>query len=270
MFAEAAALAVACVGRDGWDDPAPPARIHGDTYYVGTCGISAILIASRKGHVLIDGGTAKGGDLIAANIERLGYRLRDVKWIVTSHEHFDHVGGVAGLQRQTGARVAAPAAAAPWLQQGASSPADPQTGALQPFAPIRVDRKLRDGNTITVGRTRLTIRATPGHAPGGASWTWQSCAGRNCRTIAYADSVSAISADGYRYADHPERVAAFRAAMATVAALPCDILLTPHPQASAMFERFAGRAPLADPAGCGVYAARGLAGLDARLAREAR
>ncbi|HKR25017.1 MAG TPA: MBL fold metallo-hydrolase, partial [Allosphingosinicella sp.] len=84
-----AALARACEGHDGWSDPAPPARIHGSTYYVGTCGISAILIAGRDGHVLIDSGPAEAAPQIVANIQRLGLRVGDVRLILSSHEHLD-------------------------------------------------------------------------------------------------------------------------------------------------------------------------------------
>ena len=86
-----------CKGVDDWDAPAPPVRIHGNTYLVGTCGISAILIAGDQGHILIDGGTEKGADLIAENIRALGFRLQDVRILLQSHEHMDHVGGIGQL-----------------------------------------------------------------------------------------------------------------------------------------------------------------------------
>src|SRR5688500_6689731 len=81
-----------CPPNAGWDDPGPPFRIHGNSYYVGTCGISAILVTGDGGHVLIDGGTANGGALIAANIEALGFEPSDVKVLLHSHEHHEHVG----------------------------------------------------------------------------------------------------------------------------------------------------------------------------------
>ncbi|MEO6581743.1 MAG: MBL fold metallo-hydrolase, partial [Sphingomicrobium sp.] len=102
-----------CKDWDEWDKPAPPVRIHGNTYLVGTCGISAVLITGSAGHVLIDTGTEAGADLIARNIRALGFRLEDVRYLLHSHEHLDHVGGIARLQQLTGARlVASPAAAA--------------------------------------------------------------------------------------------------------------------------------------------------------------
>jgi metallo-beta-lactamase class B len=270
LFAEltAAALASACEGRDGWSDPAPPARIHGNTYYVGTCGISAILIAGTRGHILIDGATAEAAPRIAANIARLGFRVRDVRIILSSHEHGDHAGGLAALQRLSGATIAARAAAVPALSSGRSQAEDPQYGSLEPLSPVRVGRTLRDGEVVRLGNLRLTAHATPGHSPGSTSWTWRSCQARTCVRVLYADSVSAVSADGYRFSDHPNYVADFRRSLALVASLPCDLILTPHPGASQTFERFAQGRP-ADPAACRGYAAQGAARLDERLRREA-
>jgi metallo-beta-lactamase class B len=260
-------LASACQGKDGWDDPAPPARLHGSTYYVGTCGITALLVTSERGHVLIDGGTEKGGALIAANISLLGLDPGDVRWILSTHEHFDHAGGIAGLKRLTRAKVAAVAPAAVVLRSGEPAADDPQRGVLPPMAPVPVARILRDGDMIRVGSLALTAHATPGHAPGSTSWTWQSCDVEGCRTIAYVDSVSAISDKQYRYTAYPDYVATFRRSLGRIAALPCDFLITPHPSASNFFERLAAGT---DSAGdCRAYAGRGRTGLAKRLAGEA-
>lgn len=264
---DAATLVRACEGKDGWDDPAPPARIHGSTYYVGTCGISAILITGPRGHVLIDGGTERAAPLIAANVERLGYRMRDVRLILNSHEHHDHAGGIGALQRLSGAAVRVRAAARAAFASGRPQAGDPQFGVLEPFPRATVGRTLRDGEVVRVGPIRLTAHATPGHSPGSTSWRWRSCEGRVCHDIVYADSISAISAEGYRFTDHPVYVATFRRSLARIGALRCDLLLTPHPSASRLFERLAsGR--LTDAAACRDYAAGGVARLDARLARE--
>jgi len=267
--ADGAALARACGGRDGWNDPAPPARIHGNTYYVGTCGISAILITGRRGHILIDGATERAAPLIAANIERLGFRVRDVRLILNSHEHHDHAGGIAALQRLSGATVAVNAAARLSFAHGLPTAPDPQYGTIGAFPVPRVDRILRDGEVVPLGNLRLTMHATPGHSPGGTSWSWRSCEGRTCLRIVYADSVSAVSSPAYRFSDHPAYVATLQRTLARVGALPCDLLLTPHPGASNLFQRFAS-GQLADPSACRDYAARGVTGLNRRLRQEAR
>ena len=155
----------------------------------------------------------------------------------------------------------------PALTSGQPQTDDPQYGGLQPFPAAAVGRALRDGEMVRLGPLQLTAHATPAHSPGGTSWTWRSCERRTCVTIVYADSVSAIAADGYRFSDHPDRVVAFRRGLARIGALRCDLLLTPHPGASRLFERLAS-ARLNDPAACRDYAARGTARLDERLAQE--
>jgi metallo-beta-lactamase class B len=115
---------------------------------------------------------------------------------------------------------------------------------------------------------QLTAVATPGHTPGALSWHWNSCDGGVCRRMVYADSLSPISRDQYRFSDQPAYVAAYRAGLAKLAALECEILLTPHPSASGMIDRMAGRAALADPNACRDYAQKIGARLDERLAKE--
>ena len=259
-----------CGDSTDWDQPAPPVRIHANTYLVGTCGISAILVTGTDGHVLIDGGTEKGAEVIAANIRSLGFRLGDVKYLLHSHEHFDHVGGTARLQQLTGAMLIASAAARPVLNSGLPGADDPQAGMHKPFPAATVGRVVRDGENVRLGNLMLTSIATPGHTAGALSWRWESCDGGVCRTMVYADSLSPVSRDAYRFSDHPAALAAFRASIAKIADSRCEILLTPHPSASAMKQRMSGGQPLFDPEGCRTYAAARTMALDERLAKEAK
>ncbi len=224
-----------CQGRDGWSDAAPPVQVYANVWQVGTCGIVALLVTSDAGHILIDAATDEAAPGIARNIERLGFKLSDVKIILNGHEHLDHAGGIGALQRMTGARV---------------------------------DGFVADGDVVRLGPLALTAHATPGHTPGSTSWSWRSCAGAACRNIVYGDSISALSNDSYRFSDHPAYVAAFRAGLDRLAGLDCDILITPHPGASDLHARLAGTAPLVDAKACARYAAGGRARLDARLAKE--
>lgn len=261
-------LVTHCAGKDGWNDPAPPARIFGNTHYVGTCGITALLVTSRQGHVLIDGATAEAAPSIAANIERLGFKLSDVNLLLNSHEHFDHAGGIAQLQRLTGARLLVREPSRAVFQTGLAAAGDPQAQSLSPFQPARVDGIVAGGEVVRLGSLALTAHATPGHSPGSTSWTWRSCEGRRCVRIAYADSISAVSAEAYRFTDHPAYVAQFRASLARIAALECDLLITPHPSASKLFDRLGGKGLLIHPGGCKYYAELGAQALDERLGRE--
>ena len=265
-----AAWVAACADTDDWDAPGPPFRIHGNSCYVGTCGISAILVTGPRGHVLIDTGTAKGAEIVAANIRRAGFRLKDVKLLLHSHEHYDHVGGMARMQQLTGARLLASAEAAPVLASGRDSPGDPQAGLSPPFAPAKVYRRLTHGEVVRLGPIALTAHVTPGHTPGALSWSWRSCTRprRDCKAIVFVDSLSPISSDSYRFSHHPAYVAAFREGLRHLAALPCDILIAPHPGANDLYGRIAEQT-LSAPGQCIDYASRITTRLDARLAKEA-
>lgn len=258
-----------CAGRDGWSDPAPPIRIFANVYDIGTCGITVLLIVGDRGSIVIDGATTQAPPSILANLRRLGLRPADVKLLLSSHEHQDHAGGLGALRRATGARMVARAAARPVLESGVTARSDPQREGDRPAYPgVPVDRIVRDGEAVVLGSLRLTALATPGHSPGGTSWTWRSCAGTTCRTIVYADSISAVSTDGYRFRDHLPYVATLRHSIDRIARLPCDLLITPHPQASDLYPRLAGKKPLTDRRGCMRYAADGRTALERRLARE--
>jgi metallo-beta-lactamase class B len=260
----------ACSAGAKWTEPAPPLKIFGNTWFVGTCGISSILVTSDQGHILIDGGIADDAPLIEANIRQLGFRVEDVRYILNSHEHYDHAGGIARLQHDSGASVLARKPAAVALERGRGDRSDPQLLIGKVFAPVKVVRTIGDGNAVRLATLALTAHATPGHTPGSTSWTWQSCENERCLQIVYADSLSAMSDNAYRYSDARSLGAAFPRSIETVGALPCDILLTPHPDASAMWTRIGAQAsaPLVDADACRRYAAAALENLDARLARE--
>jgi metallo-beta-lactamase class B len=258
-----------CKDWDDWDKPAPPVRIHANTFFVGTCGISAILITGSEGHVLIDSGTEKGADLVARNIRSLGFRLGDVKYLIHSHEHIDHVGGMARLQQLTGAKLVASANAAAVFRTGAPGAGDPQAGMHPPFRAARVDRVIKHGETVRLFDLQLTAVETKGHTHGALSWQWVSCDGGVCRNMVYADSLTPVSRDDYRFSDHPGALEAFRTSLARVAGLDCEILITPHPSASNLVARFGSRAPLEDSNACRDYAAKLTRQLDERLAKEA-
>lgn len=269
---EIARFASECERWDKWEKPASPFRIHGNTYYVGTCGIAAILIASPDGHVLIDSGTEGGSKVIEGSIAALGFSIDDVQAILTSHEHYDHVGGLDRIQKLSRATVYTSAEAAPVLRTGADNPRDPQAGLHEPMTPVTGNiRVVADGQVLNVGKTKVTAIATPGHTLGAMSWQWKSCEADDCVNIVYADSLSAVSADNYRFTDHPDYVATLRKGIARLrefSGSECDMLLTPHPSASNMIKR-AGAGSLVGEVSCVAYADAADRRLDRRLEREA-
>ena len=267
---------ITCWACETWNAPHEPFRVFGNTYYVGVAGLSAILITSDGGHVLLDGALPQSVPLIEGNIRALGFRPSDVRLIAASHEHYDHVGGIAALQRATGAAVAAGEGAVRALEQGEPTPADPQYGLgreARAFPPVRQVRGVRDGETLRVGPLAITAHATPGHTPGSTSWTWTSCEGSRCLDLVYADSLNPVSAPGFRFSDDPARVEAFRRSIEKVRTLPCDILLSVHPEFTGMAEKLARRAggapdAFVDRGACRTYADAAARSLTRRLGDE--
>jgi metallo-beta-lactamase class B len=267
---------VTAVAQDDWNTPHEPLRIFGNTYYVGTAGLSAILITSDAGHILIDGALPQSAPLIAANIRKLGFEPREVRLILNSHEHFDHAGGLGALQRATGARVAASPAAARALRQGHPTPEDPQygSGLKIRFDSIKNVEAVADRTTLRVGPLAITAHFTPGHTPGATTWVWRSCEGSRCVDVVYADSLTPVSDDGFRFTGDATRVDAFRASIARVEQLPCDVILAPHPSMTdfaaktARLQAGAAENPFIEPSACRTYAAAARKRLEQRLADE--
>jgi len=274
-----AVFAIAAVHADEhaeWTQPQKPFRIYGDTYYVGTHGLSAILIGSSKGLVLIDGTLPQNAAQVEANIKALGFQVHDIKLILNSHAHFDHAGAIASIARDSGARVAASREGAKEMMAGGHYPDDPQFGEAPEYPPVAQVDVVADGGVVRVGEVAITAHYSPGHTTGSTSWTWQSCEGGRCLHMVYADSLGAFAADGYRFSDpaHPERLTNYRHGIAVVADLPCDILMSPHPDQSDFLGRVARRDAtgkvdaLIDTDACRTYAANGTRKLDARLDKE--
>jgi metallo-beta-lactamase class B len=247
-----------------------PFRIFGNTFYVGVHGLSSVLVTSKEGHVLIDGDLPESAPKIAASIRALGFRVEDVKLILASHTHFDHVGGIADLARLSGARVLAGKRAAETLRQGKSGPDDPQFGTLFPFPPWPRTGTFADGEVLHVGPLAITAHETPGHTPGGASYTFSSCEGSRCLNVVYADSLNPVSAPGFKFthsAKYPQAMADFERSFAVLSAVPCDILVSAHPDASGFWEKYEKR-DFVDPSACKTYVEDARERLRKRVAEE--
>ena len=271
-----ALIAAPAFGQADWNLPQAPFQIFGNTYYVGPRGLSVILVTSDEGHVLIDAALPESAGAVASSVRLLGFKVEDIRLIVNSHAHFDHAGAIAELQRVSAATVAATPWSASVLASGDAPRSDPQFGVLPPIARVTNIRAVSDGETLRVGPLAMTAHETPGHTPGGTSWTWRSCDGNACADLVYADSLTAVSADGFlftRSRDYPNALADFEKSFRTLETVPCGILLTPHPQASGLWERVehrdAGRIDaMKDPAACRQYVERAREGLRKRVAAE--
>jgi metallo-beta-lactamase class B len=259
-----------------WNKPQAPFRVFGNTYYVGTHGLSSLLIRSDSGHVLIDGDLPDSVQQIVLNIRSLGFRIEDIKLILNSHVHFDHAGGIAQLQQLSGARVIASPWSAAVMRKGSVAKDDPQYGVIQPIPAVHQVDELHDGEGFRIGSIEVTAHLTPGHTPGGTSWTWRSCESNVCRAMVYADSLTPVSAGGYKFTDprNSEAVAGFEKSFNFLETTPCDILITAHPEASELWDRLRARErgiipdPMLNSEACHQLAQHGREQLRQRLADE--
>lgn len=270
------AAAIECTRCEEWNKDQAPFQIYGNTYYVGPRGLSSVLITSPQGHVLIDGALPQSAPLIAKHVEQLGFKLADVKIILNSHTHYDHAGGIAELQKLTGARVIASDKATPVLRSGRVGPDDPQVGHLLPFPASSTVIPLDRGQSVEVGALKLSVIHTPGHAPGGTSWRWQSCEAGRCLNMVYSDSLNAVSDDAFKYSGDPRYPTAAKdltASIEAIGAAPCDVLVTAHPEQSGIWDVLdehgkGDRAKLIDASACKRYAEGAKRRFEQRLVSE--
>lgn len=199
-----------------WSQPFEPFRLVGNIYYVGARGVSAFFIQTPAGAILLDGGLQQTAVQIEKNIAALGFRLKDVKLLLNSHAHFDHAGGLAALQKASGAKLVASQGDAAALRNGS---------AQQPA--VRVDRVVADGDTVELGGTRLTAHVTPGHTAGCTTWTMTVEEAGQGHPVVFYCSTSVVDrlVNNERY---PSIVADYERSFVALRALPCDVFLGPH------------------------------------------
>jgi len=243
---------------DAWKAPVPPRQLVGNIHYVGAIGVSSYLITTAEGHILLDTGFAETVPLILHGIEQLGFKPADIKFILSSHAHIDHVGGHARMKAAVrGAQVVASAADARILESGGADDFIPFPRETILFEPVKADRIVADGESVTLGGVVLTAHLTPGHTRGATTWTMQVAEGgaRPWEVVFY--SSASINA-GTRLVHnplYPEIADDLAATFARLRELPCDIFFAPHGGQFAMAEKFArldrgeGAVALVDPSG---------------------
>ncbi len=209
----------------GWNEPMEPFTVIGNVHYVGTKAVSAWLITTPKGHFLIDGVVPQSAPLITANIQTLGYRIIDVKYLLNSHAHFDHAGGLAGLKLRSGAKLIASAADKPFLEAGDIGHG-PSKGMK--FPPVRVDRVIGDGARLSLGGLTLTAHMTPGHSPGCTSWSLDAVGADKVRRRVFFHCSATVAGQSLVPEVYPGMVANFRATFAKMRGAKADIFLANH------------------------------------------
>ncbi|HZX76697.1 subclass B3 metallo-beta-lactamase [Lysobacter sp.] len=248
---------------ESWRRPITPFQLADRTWYIGTEGLGALLIKTDAGTVLIDGGLPQAADMLLARMRELGVAPSDLKLILHSHAHIDHAGPIAAIQRATGAQVVSNAESAVLLARGGFDDLHFGDGML--FPPVQADRFVMDGEVVALGSLEFTAHFTPAHTPGSLSWTWTDTRDGKPVRIAYVDS---LSAPGYHLVDnrrYPHIVDDYRRGFAAVRALPCDLLLTPHPDASGWK---LGESTKPTTLTCRAYADKAERGLDKTLQEQ--
>jgi metallo-beta-lactamase class B len=185
-----AAMILACslvaAAQSDWRQPFDPVRIVGNVYYVCTRGLSSFLIVTPAGGVLIDTGEAESVPFIRANVERLGFHVNEIRLLLAGHAHFDHIGGQAELKRITGAQTVAMDADLQAIESGVDRSPLGDRG----WTPIKIDRVVKDGDTVSLGGTTLTAHLTPGHTQGCTTWTTDVVEDGHRYRVAFVCSVT--------------------------------------------------------------------------------
>jgi metallo-beta-lactamase class B len=204
--------------RAAWNQPVKPFRIIGNIYYVGVSGVSSFLIETPQGAILLNGGFPETAPLIAKSISELGFILTDVKYLLNSHAHYDHCGGLSELKRRSGARMIA--------SKGDSATLASSKDSL--FPPVKVDRIIGDRETVKLGDVTLTAHLTLGHTKGCTTWTTTvSEAGKTYQVVFYC-STTVAGNQLVNNRKYPEIVTDYERSFAELRKLPCDVFLAPH------------------------------------------
>ena len=227
LFAVAFAGAVSAAPSD-WDEPFTPHRIADRLYYVGSRGLASYFVTTSKGHILINSSFERTLPIIRGNVEKLGFKFTDIKFLLASHAHSDHVQGHGLIKELTGARVEVMAGDDKVIANGGKG----QYLYDETWRPCAVDRVLKDGDTITLGEVTLTARHTPGHTRGCTTWTTTvQDGGRNYNVVFFCSLRSPANVT-------PAIASELDRSFKLVRTLPCDIPLGDHPAEYGMLDKY--------------------------------
>jgi metallo-beta-lactamase class B len=204
--------------RAAWNQPVKPFKIVGNVYYVGAH-VSSFYIKTPAGAILLDGGLPETAPLIERSIAELGFSIKDVKFLLNSHAHYDHCGGLAQLKKRSGARMVASERDAPILDSG--------QGQFGAFPAIHVDRVIKDGDTVQLGGVTLTAHITPGHTKGCTTWTMPVTGSGKSYQVVFSCSTSVVD-KLVNNAVYPGIAADYERSFAVLKKMPCDVFLAPH------------------------------------------
>jgi metallo-beta-lactamase class B len=223
--------------RAAWNKPFPPVHIIGNIYYVGASGVSSFLITTPAGHILLDGGLPETAPLIEKNIAALGFHMREVKYLLNSHAHFDHAGGLAALKEASHARLIASGSDTPTLTSGRQLSYGPGQSETR-FPAVAVDRIIADGGTVSLGGSVLTAHLTPGHTKGCTTWSVPVAASGRTYQVVFYCSTTVAGNQLVNNPKYPDIVSDYENTFALLRKLPCDVFLASHPEFFHLSEKF--------------------------------
>jgi len=234
-------------GRRGGQLPAEPFRIAGNFYYVGANDVASFLLTGSEGHVLLDGGYPGTAPMIMASIAKLGFDIKDVKVLLNSEPHYDHAGGLAELQKASGAELWASEPSANAMTSGGYDrdiplPLRAISWAFRYPAP-HVNRRFKDGDTIRVGTTVLAAHITGGHTRGCTSYSFPVRDGDLVLQVVSACSLVALQGMGY-----PGNRTDFERTFRVLRGLPADIWVSSHARLFGRYRKFVARDTAKNPA----------------------
>lgn len=209
-----------------WNKPVEPFKIIDNIYYVGANEITSFLITTPQGHILIDSGFVETAPQILANIKKLGFKPKNVKFILNSQSHHDHSGGIEELKRVSGAKLAVMEQDKAQIEAGGRN--DFAWGDEATYPAVKVDRTLTDGDTITLGGTTLKAVLTPGHTKGCTTWTTTAKENGRSYNVVW---VCSTTVPGYKLVGndkYPTIVDDYRRTFQILKNLPCDVFLASH------------------------------------------
>jgi len=239
-----------------WNNYEAPFRLAGPIHFVGTTHLAAFLIHTPQGHILVDGGMPSTAPVIEKSMKELGFKPEDIRILLTTQAHFDHVGTHAHFKKLSGAMVQAMEGDAQLLRDGGTSDYLFRGDRNFHFPPVAVDRVLKDGDVVSLGGVRLVARKTAGHTPGSASYEMEINEGGRIYKVVFAASMTVNP--GTRLVkdpSYPGILEDYRKSFAILASLKPDIWVSGH---SEFFELQAKRkkltkenpaAAFVDPAG---------------------
>jgi metallo-beta-lactamase class B len=238
-----------------WTERVKPYRVIGNIYYVGTLDLSSFLITSPGGHALIDTGVEENAEIVLDNIRTLGFDVKDIRVILTTQAHYDHVGAHARLKKESGARVLVSAGDAPVVAGGGEG--DYLFGPEYHYPPTRVDAIVRDGEAVKVGPITLTAHLTPGHTKGTTTWTTtvKDSAGRDRKVVFLGSTTVNPGTKLLNNEKYPTIATDYKHTFEVEKELPCEVFLAAHASVFGGPEKSAaaaskGDSVFVDPQGC--------------------